>query len=136
AFDDSPGGLGEPAGPPAGFEGLVAGRGAIHGPLHDPLQDARQAEHVVGDVEIPVFQHFLGIAADALAVHLHVLALGGYAERDMVQACDATELAGFDMPGHAVVGEVGERVAEGGKLPVEYRSEEHTSELQSRENLV
>src|SRR5690606_39661777 len=84
-FDEAPRRLGEPAGPSAGFEGLVAGCGAVHGPLHDPLQDAREPEHVVRDVEVPVLQHLLGIAPDAPAVHLHVFPLARDAEGGVVQ---------------------------------------------------
>ena len=39
----------------------------------------------------------------------------------MVQAADAAEGAGRDVPGHAVVAEVGQRVAHGGQLPVQHR---------------
>jgi hypothetical protein len=45
--------------------------------------------------------------------------LGGNAEGGDVLAAEAAEQGGRDAPGHGVVGEVAERVAEGGELPVE-----------------
>src|SRR5690606_41565319 len=46
------------------------------------------------------------------------------------------DLAGLVVAGQADGGHVAEHVAAGGQGGVEARSEEHTSELQSRENLV
>src|SRR5690606_15071904 len=81
--------------------------------------DRGDAKEVVGHEVVP------GRGIDALApgppaIELDVLALGGNAERLEVQPADAAELPRRDVPAHAVIGEVGERMAERGELPVEH----------------
>ena len=61
--------------------------------------------------------------AGALAVRGDVLGLRRDAERREVEPGDAAELLRRDVPAHAVVGEVGERMAERRELPVEYRED-------------
>src|ERR1700735_1676086 len=56
---------------------LRARGGAVDDAACDALQDRREAEQVVGEVEVPVGQQRVGIgAAGALAVAAHVVALG------------------------------------------------------------
>ncbi len=52
------------------------------------------------------------LKAGARAIALDVVLLVGYAERGPVESADAAELCRVDVPGHAVIREVGERIAE------------------------
>src|SRR5262245_51314974 len=83
------------------------------------LQDCGDAEQIVGDVEVPVIGIDAGTAAP-LAVHSHVFALAWDAERPQIQPRDAAELARRDVPAHAVVGEISERIAQCRELPIEH----------------
>ncbi len=107
--------------PAAGLMACGAGgRAGLH-PLGDALQDGGNAEQVVGEVEIPVgLQSFGRGEARAVAVQADVLGFRGNAQAGDVKAADAAERARRDVPGHAVVAEVGQRVAQGGEFPVEH----------------
>src|SRR5262245_17268915 len=105
--------LGERLSRLAGRTGLRAGSCAVSGTLGDALRDRGQPEQVVREVEVPVGHHRIGVApTGALAVAAHVLALARNAECGMVEPADAAEHARFDVPGHAVVAEVRQRMAE------------------------
>ena len=101
---------------------LGTGRCAVHHPAGDALGDGRQAEQVVGQVEIPIsLQGICTAAASALTVAGHVVKLARDAEGRQVQPGDAAEHAGLDVPAHAVVAEVGQGVADGRQLPIQHR---------------
>ena len=70
-------------------------------------------------VEVPVIGIDAGTAAP-LAVHRHVFALAWDAERPQIQPRNAAELARRDVPAHAVVGEISERIAQCRELPIEH----------------
>src|SRR3546814_2528122 len=55
----------------------------------------------------------------------------GNAQLGTVEVHDPRPPAILGHPRHRDIGEIGERIAERRQLPVEHRSEEHTSELQS-----
>ena len=61
-----------------------------------------------------------GGQSGALAIQADVVLLGRDAQRRQVQAANAPEHARRDMPGHAVVAEIGQRVAQRGQLPVQH----------------
>src|SRR6188508_3413068 len=70
---DAPAHLGQRPGTGRRLARLRARGGARLDPLGDALQDAGHAEQVVGEVEVPVGHHRLGIgAAGALAVAANV----------------------------------------------------------------
>src|SRR3569833_3192939 len=98
-----PGGL-------AGRERLLAGGGAVGMALHDALQDGRHAEHVVGEIKTEIL--LAHCPAGALAIGGDVLFFAGNAERLKIQPGDAAELAWRDMPAHAVISEIDQRVSE------------------------
>src|SRR5262249_35493073 len=103
----------------SGLRRVRACRRAVAHPAHDPLRDARGTEHVVGYVETP----FVGIdrrAAGAVTIRGDVLGLGRYAESVEIQAFHAAERSTGNAPAHAVIGEVGQRMPQGGELPVEH----------------
>ena len=118
-----PGHLGQgPRGRTRGL-GLCAGCDAVHHALGNALRDGGQAEEVVGEVEIPVsrqcfrlkFARAVGAdtLTDSFAIPAHILCLCGNAQRDRVESANAAEGAGRNMPSHAVVAEVSQRVADG-----------------------
>ena len=121
-----PGQLGHRAGAGRSLAGLRARGGAVDHPARDALQDRADAEQVVGEVVVPVGQQRLDrvdrhARAGARQVAPHVVALGRNAQRGQVAATDAAEGARRDVPGHRVVAEVGDRVAERRQLPVQHR---------------
>src|SRR3990172_8083029 len=102
----------------AGISRVRAGGGAVHRALLDALQDGGDAEHIVGEVEIPVVD---ALAPGAPAVGGDVVALRGDPQRREIEPADAAELPRRYAPAHAVIGKIRKRMPEGGKLPVEYR---------------
>src|SRR5450755_358822 len=101
--------------------GLRARRRAGLDAFGDALKDSGDAKEVVGEVEVPVGHDGVGVGpAGALAVATHVVTLARDAERRMVEAADAAKRARRDVPRHAVVAEVGQRMAERRELPVEH----------------
>jgi hypothetical protein len=85
------------------------------------LQDRCNSEQVVGHVEVPVGLELVdGGEARSLAVTAHVFVFVGNAKCRQVQAADAARRGMWDVPRHAVVAEIGERVAERGQLPIEH----------------
>src|SRR5277367_5953150 len=100
---------------------LLARRRAGLDSLGDSLQDAGDAKQVVGEVEIPVGHDRVGIgAAGTLAVATHVFLLARDAERGVIEPADAAKRSLRDMPRHAVIAEVGERMAERREFPIEH----------------
>ncbi len=95
---------------------MRAGGGAVHRALLDSLQDAGDAEHIVSEVEIPVVD---ALAPGAFAIGGDIVPLRGYPERPKIEPADAAELPRRNAPAHAVVGKIRQRMAQGGKLPVE-----------------
>ena len=91
---DAPAHLGQRPGAGGRLARLRARGGAVLDALGDALQDGGHAEQVVGEVEVPVGHHRVGVAAaGALAVAAHVLASRRDAERREVEAADAAERA-------------------------------------------
>ena len=114
--------FGQHARVPASAAGVVGRGDTFGGALVHTLQDRSDAEQVVGHVEVPVGHHGASVgAAGALAVAADVVALARDAECSQVQPADAAEGAGRDVPAHAVVAEVRERMPEGGEFPIEHR---------------
>ena len=100
---------------------LRTGRSARLNPLGDTLQDGCDAKQVVRHVEAPVLRQHLGCRQlRAVAVLLDVLRLGWDAQAGNVHAANATAQAFGDVPCHAVVAEVGQRVAQGGEFPIQH----------------
>src|SRR5438552_11588264 len=98
------------------LDSVRAGRDAVERASHDALGDAGGAEHVVRDIKVPL----IGIdrpAFDAAAVRGDVVEFRGYPERGQVEPAHAAERAAGNAPAHAMVGEVGERMAARGELP-------------------
>src|SRR5262249_41350864 len=58
-----------------------------------------------------------------LAILRDVLLFRRYPKSGQIEAGDAAELARRDVPAHAVIRKIGERVAQGRKLPVEHRED-------------
>src|SRR6266705_4297281 len=108
--------LRERPGAPARVRRLRARRRALQRALHHALQDRGDAKQVVGEIEAPVLD---SCAPRAGAVCRNVPPLAGNAERGEVQPRDAAELPRRNVPAHAVIGKIRERMAERGKLPVE-----------------
>ena len=100
----------------AGIGRVRAGRGAVHRAFHDALQDGGDAEHIVGEVEVPVVD---ALAPGAPAVGGDVILLRGYPQRREIEPADAAELPRRNAPAHAVIGNVRQRMPQGGELPVE-----------------
>src|SRR5262245_7379598 len=96
---------------------MLARSSSVQRATEDALADRRQAEHVVGDVVVPVLN---AGTAGAPAVHRHVLLLCRNAKRMEVEAAEAAKLAWLQAPRHAVVGEVGQWMAQRRELPVEH----------------
>src|SRR5258707_855684 len=95
---------------------MAARRGAVDHAAHDALQYAGDAKHVVREIKIPVGD---AGAAGALAVSGNVFLLAGNSQRLEVDAADAAKLRLRNVPAHAVVGKVRQRMAERGQFPVE-----------------
>src|SRR5579862_144573 len=71
---------------------LRARRRAIDDASGDALQDCREAEQVVGQVEVPVGEQRARVgAARAFAIPADVVAFRRNAERGVVEAADAAE---------------------------------------------
>src|SRR3546814_8558465 len=101
------------------------------------MDDCGEAEHVEGDVEIEVRNP---APAGALAIGGDIVFFGRDVEGGKIDPSQTGGEAGGHPVHHQMIAEIGERMAERGKLPVEdgehprlagMRSEEHTSELQS-----
>src|SRR6185436_9122162 len=121
-FDLLPAELGHQRRAAAGVARMLARRGPVDHALRDALQDRGDAKQVVRHVEIPV------AARDALApgtpaVRVDVALLGRNAKLLEVEPLDAAELACGDVPAHAVIRKIGERVADRRELPVEHRKD-------------
>src|SRR5687768_15552442 len=101
---------------------MRARRGAVDHALEDPLQDRGDAEQVVSEVEVPVTGVYR-ISSSPFTVAAHILLFAGNAQILEIEAGDAAELARRDVPAHAVVGEVDQRIAERRQLPVEHRED-------------
>ena len=102
--------------------GVLAGRGAVAHAAGDALQDRGDAEEIVGEIGRQMRPR---IEPGARAIHLDVGRQRRNAERREIEA-DQRAGAGAGVlrrhvPLHQVVGEVGERIADGGQLPVEHR---------------
>src|ERR1700690_738057 len=92
----------------AGVGRVRCGGGAVHRALLDALKDGGDAEHVVGEVKIPVVD---ALATGAPAVGGDIVALGGDAQRRQIEPADAAELPRRNAPAHAVIGEIPQRMA-------------------------
>ncbi len=103
-----------------GLLGERARRRAVEHALRDSLADRRDAEQVVGEIEVPVRRRHAG-PPGALAVILEIGFFGRNSESLEIEPRHAAELVGRDVPAHAVVGKIGERIAERRQLPVEHR---------------
>ena len=88
--------------------------------FHDALQNRGNLEQVEGDTETPCLGVDLG-AADAPAVGRQVRLFIGNAQSVKVDAGHAARLGRSQVPCEAVVGEVGQRIAQGRQFPVEHR---------------
>ncbi len=87
-----------------------------------PCRMAAMPEQVVGQVKIPVdLQVFGGNEAGAFAIHADVFGFRGNPEAGHIESTNSPERARRDVPGHAVVAEVGQRVTQGGEFPVQHR---------------
>src|ERR1035437_4755069 len=111
-----PGHLGQRLHTLAGIGRVRAGRGAVHRAFHDALQDGGDAEHIIGEVEVPVVDPF---APGAPAVGGDVFPLPRYAQRLEIEPADAAELPRRNAPTHAVIGNIRQRMPQSGELPVE-----------------
>src|SRR5882724_4256412 len=76
--------------------------------LVDALQDGGDPKQVVGHEKVPVFDR---AASGALAVARDVLRLGRDAERSVIEIRDAAKGPRRNVPAHAVITEVGQRMA-------------------------
>ena len=102
-------------GPGAGgrTDGLSAGRCAGFHALGNPLEDGREAKQVIGQVKIPVSLERLGCGeAGALSVLANVIIFQGDTQAGNIQPANAAKRTRRNMPGHAVVAEIGQRVAQ------------------------
>src|SRR5437660_5168023 len=112
--------LGHPACPASDFRRVLACRRTIDDAAHDALRDARGAEHVVRDIEVPVVRIDRS-AADAAAIRGDVFRLERDAERPEIEPPHAAEWAtAGNVPTHAVIGEIGERVSQRRELPIQH----------------
>jgi hypothetical protein len=97
----------------------MAARGrAFQHPLHDALADAGYTEEVVCHAELPD----AGLdrrTPRASTVGGDVFRLTRNPEGQEVESLEATGLAGGNAPEHHMIGKIGERMAEGRKLPVD-----------------
>ncbi len=110
---------------------MLARRGAVHHALGDALADGGDAKQVVGHVVVPDGR-VDALAAGALEVQRHVFLFGRDAELLERQPLDAAEFTGRNVPAHAVVGEIGERVAQRRELPVEHREHPRLGRMEHR----
>ena len=86
------------------------------------MQNRGNTKHVVGHVKVPVRLHILRLQAAALgAVHGDIGLLRGDAQARKVAAGNTSKATRRNIPGHGVVAEVGQRVAQRGQLPVQHR---------------
>jgi hypothetical protein len=105
----------------AGGHGLLARCGAGLDPLGDALQDGGDAEQVVGQVEVPVGRQRLGRGeAGALAVAADVFVSRSECPGSCGPGRRCRGRSVRDVPGHAVVAEVGQRMAQRRQLPVQH----------------
>ena len=117
----APGHLGQQRRAGGRTDSLGAGGGAGLDSLGNALQDGRDAKQVVGHVEVPVGLERFGCGKPgALAIAAYVLGFRRYAQAFDVQPAYAAKSPGRDVPGHAVIAEVGQRVAQRGQLPVQH----------------
>src|SRR5581483_749404 len=110
--------LGERARAAAGVERILARGVALQGARHDALANPGEAKHAERHV-ILEFCRGYALAPDAPAVGGHVLRFRRNTERREIRARQSAELSGLEAPGHAVIREIGERMAERRQLPVE-----------------
>ena len=97
--------------------GLGAGRGADQRALLDALQNGGEAEETERQIEIPVLDR---IAARAFAVAAYVRLVAGQAQGRAIDAGQtANRVAVGQLPGHHLIGEIGQGVAQGGQFPVQ-----------------
>ena len=109
--------------------------GAVLHPLGDALQDGGDAEQVVGQVEVPIGRRGVGCCEPgALFVRRHVIAFERSAQNGVVEAADATEGSRRDVPSHAAVGEIGQRMPQRRQLPIQYR--QHPRLARPKEQVV
>ncbi len=111
----------------AAFEGTRA----VGDALHDALQDRGDPEHVVREIEVPVLRHR---EARSFAVARDVLRFVGNPERAQVEPRNAAKALGRDVPSHAVIREIRERIAERRQFPVEHR--EHARRVRVEDQVV
>src|SRR5271169_970509 len=84
----SPPKLGHYTRPPSHLDGVLARGGSVDDAAHAALGDAGGAEHVVGDIEVPVVW-IDRLAPDVSAVGFDVVALVRNAKRGQVEAAQA-----------------------------------------------
>src|SRR4029077_19314930 len=101
-------------------ERLLARRRSVAHTTDDPLQDRSETEEVVGEIERQMWPR---IEAGPRNIGVHVRAARRNAEASEIvteeRAHARTRFRRRHVPLHQMVGKIGERVAQGGKLPVE-----------------
>src|SRR5204862_407095 len=95
---------------------VVRAGDALSGPIVYALQDPGDPEQVVGEIKIPMLDSG---ATRTFAITGDVLLFGRNAECIVVESQDSAEPARCNAPAHAVITEVGQRMAKGGKLPID-----------------
>src|ERR1700757_3068403 len=89
-------------------------------PLHDALTDAGDAEEVVCHAEFP-YARVDRCTSRARTVGGGVFRLARNPERRQIESPQAPRLACGNAPQHRMVGEIRERMPEGGELPIDDR---------------
>ena len=103
-------------------DGLRTGGGTRFNALGDALQNGGDAEQVVGHVEIPVgLEHLRCGQTRALAVQADVFLFRRDTQTGHIEPANTAKRARRNMPCHAVVAEIGQRVTERGEFPVQHR---------------
>src|SRR5262249_825854 len=115
-----PRGIGERSRPLAALSGVWVVGGSGDDTSHDPLGDRGEPEHREADVELPVLD---AGASRAPAVRSQVPPFSWDTERGQVPTFEAVHAVRAQMVGHAVVGEVAQRMTERRQLPVEDRDD-------------
>jgi hypothetical protein len=110
--------VGDQTGAATLLDGIAACGIALQCAREHAVQDGRNAKHVEDQVILPVRD---AGAAGAPAIRGNVLAFGGNPQRAEVATIKTPELRRGEAPRHDLVGEIRQRVAERGQLPIEHR---------------
>src|SRR5207248_1999651 len=96
-----------------------ARRSAVDRPPDNALKNGRKPKHAERNIEFPVGWIDVG-ATRATAILTNIFTLTGYSQGTQILPRHSAKLVAGQSPGHQVIREIGERMAERGQLPIEH----------------